>query len=53
MDEELQGDPSAVMALVEGRIGDPFALLGPRRSIAAARRWRRFRRCSRRACSPA
>ena len=29
MDEELQGDPSAVMALVEGRIGDPFALLGP------------------------
>ena len=29
VDPELQGDPAAVSALVEGRIGDPFALLGP------------------------
>jgi 1,4-alpha-glucan branching enzyme len=29
VDPELAGDPSAVSALAEGRIGDPFALLGP------------------------
>ena len=29
VDPELLSDPAAVKALVEGRIGDPFALLGP------------------------
>jgi 1,4-alpha-glucan branching enzyme len=29
VDPQLQGDPAAVTALAEGRIGDAFALLGP------------------------
>ncbi|HXL97382.1 MAG TPA: hypothetical protein VN925_03345, partial [Steroidobacteraceae bacterium] len=30
VDPALLGDPAAVKALAEGRLGDPFALLGPR-----------------------
>jgi 1,4-alpha-glucan branching enzyme len=33
-DPELPGDPGEVAALIEGSLGDPFALLGPHRSGA-------------------
>jgi hypothetical protein len=64
VDPALLSDREAVeaLALAQGRLGDPFALLGPhpgargtvvraylpsasRRSIAAARCWRRCRSC--------
>ena len=31
-DSELPGDPGLVAALIEGHLGDPFALLGPHRT---------------------
>jgi 1,4-alpha-glucan branching enzyme len=31
-DTELPGDPALVAALIEGHLGDPFALLGPHRT---------------------